>query len=118
VGTVVGVVEVEPVEEVLCGGGCAGEGVDSDAEQSLGCDEPVVAAPAGERGCHAPSGLQFSSSRSLGLVDLSAQNHELAAKHDDLEVFEASGTDSASGEGGQVAVEDVQHDSPGRCYRA
>ena len=29
-----------------------------------------------------------------------------------------SGTDSASGEGGQVAVEDVQHDSPGRCYRA
>jgi len=91
-------------------GVCPGEG---------GCGRwRGVAAPAGERGCHAPSGLQLSSSRSLGLVDLSAQNHELAAKHDDLEVFEASGTDSASGEGGQVAVEDVQHDSPGRCYRA
>jgi len=48
-----------------------------------------------------------------GTLDLAAQHAELVAKHDDLEVFRASRTESEAGKCSDETVEESRHDRPG-----
>jgi hypothetical protein len=47
------------------------------------------------------------------MVDLSAQNRELVAQHDDLEVLGPARADSETGEHGDETVENTRHGAPG-----
>ncbi len=78
------------------------------AQQRVGCDDPVVAESAGERCCDRAEQAAVVVVE-VGPVDLSAQDGELVAKHDVLEVFGATGAHSESSKCCQKAVEDTKH---------
>ena len=71
-------------------------------------DEPALASWAGERG---GDGAEQGSIRvvDFGSVDLAADDGELVAEHDDLEVFGTTRADRETGEHGDEAVEDTGH---------
>ena len=90
-------------------GPVAGDASAVPAQQRVGCDDPAVAAWAGERGGdRAEQGPVVVVER--GSVDLAAEDGELVAQHDDLEVLGAARTDSETGERSDEAVEDARHD--------
>ncbi len=45
----------------------------------------------------------------FGSVDLAADDGELVAEHDDLEVFGATGTEGKAGQSGYEAIENAKH---------
>jgi len=92
-------------------GPVAGDAFAVPAQQRVGGDDPAVAESAGERSCDRPEQAPVIIVE-FGPVDLSAQNHELVAKHDDLEVLGASRPDGESSKCSQKAVEDAKHDTP------
>jgi hypothetical protein len=87
------------------------------SQQRLGRDDPALASLAGERG-----GDRAEQTPVLivefGPVDLSAQDHELVAKNDDLEVLRSPATDSQTGKGSEEPVEDAKHGAPAWRHRA
>ncbi len=78
------------------------------SKQCVGGDEAAVASWLGE------CGGDRSEQRSVIVVEgwpvgLSAEDLDLMAEHDDLEVLGATGTDSEAGQGSDEAVENARH---------
>ena len=78
------------------------------SQQRLGSDEPAGSTGTGERGCDRTEQgpvvvVEFGS------VDLAAQDGELMAEDDDLEVLGTAGTNGQTGERGDEVIEDARH---------
>jgi hypothetical protein len=78
------------------------------AEQRVGGDDPAGASWAGERGGDGTEQgpitvVDFES------VDLAADDGELVAEHDDLEVLGATGTEGKTGQSGYEAIGNAKH---------
>ena len=75
-------------------------------EQGVGCDDPACSTWAGERGGDRAEHGAVSVVDG-GSVDLTAEDGELVAEHDDLEVLGAARADREAGKHGDEAVENA-----------
>ena len=86
-----------------------GDALAVPAQQGFGCHDPALAQSAGECRGDRPEKRPVVVVDGWP-VDLAAKYLELVAKHDDLEVFRASGTDSEASKRSDETVEDAKHD--------
>ena len=78
------------------------------SEEGVRGDEPAGSARPGERGCD-PGEQGAVVVVECGSVDLAAQDGELMAEDDDLEVLGSAGTKSEKSQSDDEAVNDARH---------